>query len=354
MYRQFFGLRDRPFDLTANPRFLFLSSGHLEALSLLLYGLTGEKGITLLVGEAGTGKTTLLRAALSRQDPSVMQVLHLTDPTLTRLEFYEFIAYGLGLRPDAAGSKTTFLRELELALAERRKAGLLTALIVDEAQAIPSEILEEIRMLANLETPTTKLLSILLTGQPELAARLNDPGLRALKQRVALRTVLPAFALQETAAYIAKRVRVAGGDPLAVFDRTAIELVHQVSRGIPRTINVICDNALMTALALRQRPVSSTVIMEVCRDLDLDVTSPDSVRVALAAPAVPVPAVAAGFGQQTPPPSDTVPIQLLSLSRPSAVVLRVDSGGRERALGVDASDVSGRTAAALLPAKESV
>ena len=131
-------------------------------------------------------------------------------------------------------------------------------------------------------------------------------------------------------------------------------MVHQVSRGIPRTINVICDNALMTALALRQRPVSSTVIMEVCRDLDLDVTSPDSVRVALAAPAVPVPAVAAGFGQQTPPPSDTVPIQLLSLSRPSAVVLRVDSGGRERALGVDSSDVSGRTAAALLPAKESV
>jgi general secretion pathway protein A len=280
MYEGFYALQERPFDLTANPRFLFLSSGHREALSTLQYGIEANKGITLLVGEAGTGKTTLIRAAIEQARGGNALLVYLSNPTLTRAEFYEFLASGFGLSREAAQSKPLFLRELERALLVRRERGGVSALIVDEAQSLPYDLLEEIRLLANLETATIKLLPVVLTGQPELADRLNESSLRQLKQRVALRANLPPFDLRETAAYIAKRIRIAGGDSAAVFTREAVEAIQRGSWGIARTISVICDNALISGFALQRRPVDADVVMEVCREFDLLRDGADPARAA--------------------------------------------------------------------------
>ncbi len=269
MYEAFYGLRERPFDLIANPRFLFLSAGHREALSTLQYGISANKGITLLVGEAGTGKTTLIRAALDQQRGANVRTVYLSNPTLTRAEFYDFLAEGFGLSDAAKSSKTMFLKELEHTSHSRRAGGGLTALIVDEAQSLPFELLEEVRLLANLETSTMKLVPVVLTGQPELTERLNDPSLRQLKQRVALRCALELFDLRETAAYITKRIRVAGGDSTTILTRDAVEGIFQASHGIARTISVLCDNVLINGFALQRRPVDADVVLEVCRDFDL-------------------------------------------------------------------------------------
>lgn len=317
MYEAYYGLKERPFDLTANPRFLFLSGGHREALSNLQYGIEANKGITLLIGEAGTGKTTLIRAALEQQRGSSVRSVYLSNPTLTRDEFYDYLAVGFGLSEEAAHSKTVFLRELEKTLETRRNAGGMSALIVDEAQSLPHELLEEIRLLANLETMTAKLLPVVLTGQPELAERLNEPQLRQLKQRVALRCSLPPFDLRETAAYVAKRIRIAGGDSAAVFTREAVEAIQHGSHGIARTISVICDNALINGFALQRRPVDADVVVEVCREFELLDTpqapqAGESTGVARAdvdvAPAHVARAGAAAL--QLPAPGSQVPVKL--------------------------------------------
>jgi len=238
MYEQYYGLRERPFDLSPNPRFLFLSKGHREALMHLRYGLTGRPGVTVLLGEAGTGKTTLVRTALHEAAGPRATIVHLSNPTLTRAEFYEYLAAGFGFSADAAVSKTTFLRELERGLAERAASGGVLALIVDEAQSLPHELLEEIRLLTNTEH-NGRTAAVALVGQPELADRLNEPRLRQLKQRVALRCELPPLDLRDTAAYIVARVRVAGGNADLLFTGDAVMAIHEHSRGIPRIMSVI-------------------------------------------------------------------------------------------------------------------
>lgn len=274
MYESFYGLRERPFDLTPNPRFLFLTARHREALSNLEYGIVGRKGITLLIGEAGTGKTTLIRAALEAVRRPDGRCVYLSNPTLTRNEFYEFLAAGFGLSDEAASSKARFLLELDEVLVTRHRAGGYTALIIDEAQSLPAELMEEVRLLANMETTTEKLLPVVIVGQPELAERLNDPTLRQLKQRVALRCDLGALDIQETAAYIAGRIRIAGGDIAQVFTRDAVATIHERSRGIPRTISVICDNALVSGFAADVKPIGRSIILEVCRDFHLNPSRP--------------------------------------------------------------------------------
>jgi general secretion pathway protein A len=269
MYQRFYGLRELPFELTPNPKYLYLPPKHREALSNLEYGLSSAKSLTVLIGETGTGKTTLLRAALESERCSRVRCVYLNNPALTRAEFVSMLAVRFGLSPGASHSKTALLEELEQVLRERRDQGEITALVVDEAQALSIELLEEIRLLANIETADEKLLPLVLAGQPELSDRLEETTLRQLKQRVALRCEITPFELPETAAYIATRIRVAGGVPSKLFTREGVSLIHEHAGGIPRIISVICDNALVSGMALERQPVDGGVVLEVCRDFHL-------------------------------------------------------------------------------------
>lgn len=272
MYGDFYGLHEPPFDLVPDPRFLFLTPRQREALSNLRYGLTTSKGFTLLLGDAGTGKTTLVRTALAEMVDTPSRYVLLSNPTLGRDEFVEFLAREFGLSPKAQRSKARFLLELQRDVEARFAGGGLTGLIVDEAQSMPYELLEEIRLLGNIETNTTKLLNIILSGQPELAGRLNDPSLRQLKQRVALRCELAPLTLDETAAYISGRLRIAGATPQSVFTRQTVMFIYRASKGIPRTINVLCDNALVGGFAAQVKPIPLEIVEEVCRDFDMGET----------------------------------------------------------------------------------
>ena len=284
MYQRFYGLRELPFELTSNPKYLFFSARHREALSNLEYGLSSAKAVTVLIGEAGTGKTTLLRAALQSEMCRNVRCIYLNNPALSRDEFIEMLASRFELGPEAARSKTVLLDQLEKSLRDRRARGDITALVIDEAQSLSLELLEEVRLLANIETPAEKLLPLVLAGQPELADRLNDPTLRQLKQRVALRCEIAPLELPETAAYIASRIKTAGGEASRLFTREAVVLIHEFSRGIPRTISVICDNALLGGLALERQPVDRGIVSEVCRDFDLRAAGESAPVVAAVSP----------------------------------------------------------------------
>ena len=269
MYQSFYELRELPFELTLDPKFLYLTSGQREALSNLEYGLSSGKSLTVMIGDAGTGKTTLLRTALSSSRCRDVRCVYLNNPALTRDEFINTLAMRFELGALAAQSKAVLLEGLDRVLRERRARGEITALVVDEAQRLSIELLEEIRLLANMETATEKLLPLVLAGQSELRERLEDSNLRQLKQRVALRCEIAPFRLTETAAYISSRIRTAGGAPAKLFTRDAVTLIHECSRGIPRTVNVLCDNALVTGLALNRRPIDRAVVLEVSRDFAL-------------------------------------------------------------------------------------
>ena len=309
MYQEFFGLKELPFELTSNPKFLFLTASHREALSNLEYGLSARRPMTVLIGEAGTGKTTLLRAALESDRCRGTKCIHLSNPTLTRDEFIEVLADQFGLGAEAAGSKTRLLSSLEAMLRAARDRGEMMALVVDEAQSLSAELLEEIRLLANIETPTEKLLPLVLAGQPSLAARLNEPGLRQLKQRVALRCQIAPLDLRDTAAYIAHRIVAAGGTAAGLFTREAVTMIHTHSAGIPRTINVMCDNTLLSAFAIGQRRVDRELVEEVARDFDLGLVEENSNQAQAQAPA----------GPQAP--------GRLIADRPATPVIAFDAGG---------------------------
>jgi len=273
MYEAFYGLRERPFELTPNPAYLFMTPRHREALATLQYGLSGRKGVTVVIGEAGTGKTTLVNAALQAQRGNRPLgrdcIACLNNPTLSQADFVAYLAPALGLSREAATSKARFLIELNHTVMDRHQSGGLTALIIDEAQNLPDELLEEIRLLANVETGTEKLLQLILTGQPELGDRLNQASLRQLKQRVALRCVLNPLDKGEASAYIAARIWIASGSELQLFTPEAIDAIYDASRGIPRTISVICDNSLVAGFAMGENPVGRDTVLEVCDDFDL-------------------------------------------------------------------------------------
>jgi general secretion pathway protein A len=276
VYHNHFGLKETPFDLTPNPAYLFMSASHREALANLQYGLAMAKPITLLVGEAGTGKTTLLRTALASDMCRALRTVTLSNSVLTREEFVETLAREFHLSERASRSKAALLAELETTLNERRARGEMSALIVDEGQRLSDDLLEEIRLLANIETDTVKLLPLVLAGQPELSDRLDERQLRQLKQRVALRCDVMPFSVRETADYIASRIRTAGGIASRLFTREAVILIHESSEGIPRTINVLCDNALLAAFAAGRTIVNRDLVDEVARDFKLGVATTSS------------------------------------------------------------------------------
>ena len=269
MYEAFYGLSEAPFELTANPKFLLLTSRHREALSNVRYGMTGRKGLTLLLGDAGTGKTTVVRSALDGWQSTGVLVAYVNNPLLSRAEFLEYLADGFGLSSAAGSSKSRFLSELTEKVLQRHSEGLVTGLLVDEAQALSNDLLEEIRLLANIDTPTEKVFPVVLVGQPELAERLNQPNLRQIKQRISLRCALGPLDARETAGYITGRIQIAGGSSMHLFTREALRAIYEGSRGIPRLINVICDNVLLAGFAANRKPITHDLVQEICRDFDL-------------------------------------------------------------------------------------
>jgi general secretion pathway protein A len=274
MYERFFDLRERPFELTTDPRFLYRTAGHREALANLEYGVSRGKPVTLLTGEPGTGKSTLLRAAMRAESCRHVRWVYVANPALTRDEFVTLLATEFELSARAAVSKGALLGELRRTLLERRAAGDTCALVIDEAQAMSPALLEEVRLLGNMENETERLLPIVLAGQPELATALGEPALLPLRQRIALRCTVGPFEVAETASYIASRLRTAGGDASRVFTRDAVILIHELSKGIARTVNVVCDNALITGFALGRRPVDSAAVMEVAEAHQIELPRP--------------------------------------------------------------------------------
>jgi type II secretory pathway predicted ATPase ExeA len=252
------------------PRFSRRFHPHLNGRSFAV----SQTGLspTLLCTSTFTGCVSCRSSSRRTQTTSFSRgtiVRRLRNPTLTRAEFIEMLSTKFELSTHASRSKAALLNELELVLRQRRDRGEITALMIDEAQSLSYELLEEIRLLANSETPTEKLLPLVLAGQPELRDRLNETELRQLKQRVTLRCEIRPFTVQETAAYIAWRIRIAGGEAAKVFTREAVMLIHERSRGIPRTISVICDNAMVTGFALGRQPVTQDMVLEVVNDLDI-------------------------------------------------------------------------------------
>ena len=278
IYSSFYGLRERPFTLTPDPRFLYISGRQREALSSLQYGLTTHHGFMLMTGEAGCGKTTMLNAALGGLQGSKTKCVLVNNPTLSRTEFYELLSKAFGLSEEAVSSKTRFLAELQLLLEARLAQGETTGLVIDEAQSLPFELLEEVRLLGNIESASAKLLNIVLAGQPELLERLRDPQLDALRQRIALRCELKRFDNAETASYIAGRLRIAGGQPQDIFTRESVLLIHESTGGLPRTVNVLCENALISGFAEQVRPVPVRIVKEVAHEFEMKEGHPTGVR----------------------------------------------------------------------------
>ncbi len=269
MYKQFFGLTRNPFEISPDPFFYHPTPRHNEALANLHYGVGRRKGFIVITGEVGTGKTLLVRCLLSELRKNNVAFGYVFNPLLPVVEFFQYIMADLGL-PYAGRTKTEMLLDLNRFLIQRHARGLITALVVDEAQALRNELLEEIRLLTNLETSQQKLLQIVLMGQPELEIVLDSPELRQLKQRVSLRCQLQPLDASQTQAYILSRLERAGAakEP-PIFSEEALDKIHEYSRGIPRIINNLCENSMVNAFSTEQRPVTAEIITEVATDFRL-------------------------------------------------------------------------------------
>ena len=278
MYKSFYNLQRNPFEITPDPSFLFPTTRHNEALASLYYGVTAHRGFVVLTGEVGTGKTLILRSLLGLLQRRDVAFALIFNPTLSPLEFMRYIAGDFGLQV-AGKAKDELIHVLNGFLLQRHQEGLTTILVVDEAHHLSPELLEEIRLLTNLETSQQKLLQIVLAGQPELDQKLDSHELRQLKQRIALRCHLAPLSANETREYMSRRLRIAGAPAAAaIFSGPAIEAVFLHSRGIPRLINTICENALLGGYAQHAATITSEIIDGVARDLRLGVVALDPNR----------------------------------------------------------------------------
>jgi general secretion pathway protein A len=267
MYLEHFGLTLRPFEVTPDPRFLFEAPLHQEALASLVYGVQERRGFITLVGEVGTGKTTLLRSLLDSLDRTVHTVL-ITHTTINREELIQMILAELDI-PRTGLGRVQMLHRLQEFLLDRLSRGEQTVLIIDEAQNLTPSVLEEVRLLTNLETGDAKLLQVILAGQPELERTLQRPELRQLRQRIGVYARVGPLSLQDTAQYIRHRLRVAGRRRQTIFTSAAIQAIWRVTGGIPRLINLVADHSLVSAFACGARQVHLATVNEVARDLGL-------------------------------------------------------------------------------------
>ncbi len=268
MYNHFFGFDAEPFRVNPDPRFFYPSESHREALATLVYAVRERKGFIVLTGEVGTGKTTVLNALLRTLDPDV-QTAYIFNTVLSLEDFFTYVFDELGLEPVEPFRKSAALHRLNNYLIDRLRKGKQTLLIIDEAQNLSAELLEEIRMLSNLETPQSKLIQIMLVGQPELDLKLHRPELRQLRQRVELCFRLETLTPRETIEYVRERLLIAGHDTGQLFTSAALRAVHSCSCGIPRVINVLCDNALLTAFAREIPRISTRVVDEAAKEIGL-------------------------------------------------------------------------------------
>jgi general secretion pathway protein A len=272
MYKKFFGLTRNPFEVSPDPYFFFQTPRHTEALANLAYGVLRRKGFVVLTGEVGTGKSLLVRCLLEVLSNNKTAFAYVYNPMISVPEFLTHVVNDLGLLPSTARSKSETLARLNNFLMERSRQDLTTALVVDEAQLLSWELLEEIRLLTNLETTKNKLLQIVLVGQPEFDRKLDSEELRQLKQRISLRCSLKPLGRDELKGYIYRRLELAGAAPraAAIFPEETIASIYHFSRGIPRLINTVCENSLLLGLGHGQRQITCEIVREVAADLHLD------------------------------------------------------------------------------------
>jgi general secretion pathway protein A len=276
MYKSFYKLKRNPFEITPDPVFLFPTIRHNEALASLYYGVTAHRGFVVLTGEVGTGKTLILRSLLELLQRRAVAFALIFNPSLSPLEFMRYIAGDFGL-PVEGKAKDELIHALNDFLLERHVKGLTTLLVVDEAHHLSAEILEEVRLLTNLETSQQKLLQIVLAGQPELDQKLDSYELRQLKQRVALRCHLDSLSLDETRKYVHRRLEISGAPAGSeIFSEGAVETIFRHSRGIPRLVNTVCENALLVGYAKNQATIDPEIIDGVAHDLRLGVVASES------------------------------------------------------------------------------
>ncbi|HMF64941.1 MAG TPA: AAA family ATPase [Edaphobacter sp.] len=268
MYKSFFKLQYGPFGTSPDPRFLYMMPHTREALACLEYGISARKGFTVLTGEVGTGKTTLLRRALASFSGRRVSTAFVFNPRLDVLDFLEFVLTDFGILPTTR-TKSGMLLQLNRWLIERFRMDETCVVVVDEAQNCSWDLLEEIRLLTNLETSSEKLLQIVLSGQPELEEKLRHPSVRQLRQRVSLWCRTQSLTESQTHAYVAERLRIAGAT-WSIFSLDALDLIHRYSRGIPRIINLLCEHSLIVAYVEQVQQVTPTIVEGVAIELELE------------------------------------------------------------------------------------
>ena len=273
MYKSFFGLKENPFNVNPDPRFLFLTKQIEEALTGLMYGIQTRKGFITLTGEVGTGKTTLVNRLLDWLHHRKSRTAFLFNSRINSNQLFDFILAEFDIPCDSK-SKSQQLMKLNGWLLDRYRAGETVVLIIDEAQNLTYPVMEEIRLLTNLETSTEKLLQIILSGQPELEEKLKLPQLRQLRQRIMLRCKTAALSKEQTQSYIVERLKIAGAPDDAIFSAAAVDAVHIYSLGIPRVINLLCEHSLVNGFVEQQRPIQPKIVEEVAREFQLDEVEP--------------------------------------------------------------------------------
>ena len=274
MYKRFYNLQRNPFDITPDPSFLFPTKKHNEALAALYYGVKRRKGFVVLTGEVGTGKTVLVRCLLQLLGHTQSAYAYLFNPRLTPMEFLQYVAGDFQL-PTTSKSKSELLLDLSTFTIARHEKGLTTVLVIDEAHHLSVDVLEEVRLLTNLETGDAKLLQILLVGQPELDQKLDSFDLRQLKQRIALRSHLTPLDSEETSGYVYRRLEIAGNArPSELFPKDTIAELYRHSNGYPRLVNTLCENALVCGYARQVASISPEMIAEVAREFRLNIMHP--------------------------------------------------------------------------------
>ncbi len=274
MYLAYYGLKKEPFHTTPDPSFLFLSPQHKEALGAIIYGIEKRKGFIAIIGEVGVGKTTILRAYLERKASKRQKIVYIFNPVLSYHGLLTAIFRNLEIIP-RHDDVTEMVNQLHEALIAEYQAGGTVVLAIDEAQNMPMDTLENLRMISNLESSTDKLIQIILLGQPELNTMLEQPALRQFRQRIALRATISALSEAESRAFIEHRIKLASiSQPLILFTKSALNLIVRQAEGIPRRLNILCDNALITGFGRQTKPVPIGVVKEVIKDIDSTETRP--------------------------------------------------------------------------------